>query len=236
MAIVSPHVAKPEVHSLMQPTVFVSPAIASDLGQIVKHTKSEVGFMGLVKREIVVDDDDLMVADNYILDELMLLDQECHSATTELSPEAMAALGIELLGRNNGDYERLLFWGHTHPFGSTAPSGQDESQMALFRKNGCPWFLRGIFAPQRSEYTLFNFQQHLVFRDVPWRIQYPVEDRSAFWKAQIEAKVKDCHNATGFFKGGKGKHGSQGTTQAIVVRGSGKDAQDHEFDNFNCGE
>ena len=206
MPLITPHDARPSHHTMLDPHVWIPPQVAEDLSQLSRHTTSEVGFMGLVEHDRIIDDNALLIADNYTITEIMLLDQECHSSTTELSAAALAALGGELMQRGNDDYDKLLFWGHTHPFGSTAPSGQDEQQMTLFRRNGCPWFLRGIFAPKRSEYTLFNFESYNVVRDVPWSIKLNVEDRSEYWKAQLAAKVHSIQYA-GFHKGSRQKGG-----------------------------
>jgi len=191
VGIITPHAAQPHVSSLTIPKVMLPPQVAADISYLSRHTKSEVGFMGLVTKESFTSEESVMVLEYYTVTEIMLLDQQCHSATTELSEAAMAELGVALLarGENGADYDRLRFWGHTHPFGSTSPSGQDNNQMSLFRRNGCPWFLRGIFAPQKMEWTLFDFYRNLVSNDVPWEVLYEVENRDAFWAEEIRNKV-----------------------------------------------
>jgi len=208
-----PHKATPVFHTLLEPKVLVSPAIAEDLSQISRHVSSEVGFMGLVERELKYSDEKILVADYYRITEIFLLEQECHSGTTELSADAMAALGRELMGRGNDDYDKLRFWGHTHPFGSVSPSSQDEAQMTIFRRNGCPWFLRGIFAPTHCEYTIFNYELNGVWRNVPWEVDYPTEDRAEYWKQQLAEKVKRIEYG-GFNQGKKTKGGKASSKSA----------------------
>jgi len=100
---------------------------------------------------------------------------------------------------------KLFFWGHSHVNMDTSPSSQDDAQIEIFRGDGCPWFIRGIFnKKKRAEFTVFFFDANLAVIDCPWSIEATVDDgRREFWEKEISDKVSTFSSSSYY---GSNKH------------------------------
>lgn len=101
----------------------------------------EVGWLGRVVRDTDGE------ADGYVVEEVYLVEQEVHGATTELSEAGMSKLYTELLAKPNGVdlANQIRFWGHSHVNMQCTPSGQDIKQLRqLASQNADGWYLACI--------------------------------------------------------------------------------------------
>ena len=163
------------------PRIFITPLVYADMLTIAQLSGSdEIGWLGSV---VALPDY------QFLIDGIFLLKQKVHSATTEINEEGLADFFTHLIGDNPELAQRVMFWGHVHPGNSTSPSSQDEDQMEAFSHN--PWFIRGIFGRSgRAEFTFYDYQRSLKWKDVPWQIHCPLsEELTAKWQAEIDAKV-----------------------------------------------
>src|SRR3989344_7019657 len=163
------------------PGIFITPEAYADMLTIANLSGfDEIGWLGSV----------LTITDyRFLIDGIFLFQQEVHGATTEITEEGLADLFTDLIIENEELAQRLMFWGHVHPSSSTSPSGQDDDQMKHFSHN--PWFIRGIFGRSgRAEFTFYDYQRGLIWQDVPWQINCPLnKELTAKWQAEIDAKV-----------------------------------------------
>ena len=172
------------------PMVYVTRKVFSELYHIIDLSDDEVGFLGTVTKTTY---------GNFLIDEVFILKQEVTAGSTELSEEGIAELTQELLQREDGvdTVNSIRFWGHSHVRMGTSASHQDERQMELFQKNGCPWFIRGILNKLgRMEFTIFFFDSGVKIVDAPWAIYEFVnnEDRGRI-EEELEQKVTKGRSA-----------------------------------------
>ena len=169
------------------PRVLVTREVYSRMWHFVDIANGEVGWLGAVEK---------LPSGDFFISEVFLLKQEVSAVTTEMSADGVAELAEELLSTRNDGVEivnKLMFWGHSHVRMGTSPSGQDETQMELFRSNGCPWFIRGILNKLgRMEFTIFCWETGMKIVDACWALYEPVDEgmRSEV-EAEFAAKVSE---------------------------------------------
>ncbi len=165
------------------PQIFLSPEAANDMWIIVDEVPTEVGWLGSAYRR----------GNDIFIKKIYLMKQQVHAATTELTPEGIAATGMEILSQPNGMEEAnaLKFWGHSHVNMGTTPSGQDEDQMKLFKDAGLDWAVRGIFnKKKKAQFDIFFFQLGWTVRDAEWEVAVaPGDTGRERWKNEIKDKV-----------------------------------------------
>lgn len=175
------HAAKPVVELYRdEPTLFFSPLALQKMQVYVEECKGEVGWLGAV---------DAYDNECYLCTDVHLLHQEVSGATTEITPEGLVKYAEEV-GEEGA--ERCRLWGHSHVNMGVGPSGQDNSQMELFEKNGLEWFFR-IICNKRGqiEVTFYNYKENYVVKDCAWQeYSEPVVDRETVVQ-EIAAKVKE---------------------------------------------
>lgn len=195
----TPHKFDPVFTGL--PTIKIAEQALIDMWHITSIVEMEVGWWCLTRE----------LGDNqFLVEEVLLPKQECHSTTTEILPEGEFELinqlnakdqeeGVDICGPQ-ARVSRMNAWFHSHVNMGTSPSGQDLAQVEFYRKRcALPWFLRGIVNKAgRVQLAFYDFRASLggVFiEDCPWSVQAevkpePVEDpRKAHWREQTKEKV-----------------------------------------------
>lgn len=171
------------------PKVILTKQAYHDMAILVQEVSTEVGWLATVRKE----------GNSFIVERVFVPKQEVGAATAEITGEGVAELCEELLADPNGMelINSLRFWGHSHVNMGTGPSGQDDTQMALFRENGCEWFVRGILNKHRkAQFDVYYFALGFTFLDVAWELEGAEDDtRRTFWKTQIENKVSPIRYA-----------------------------------------
>lgn len=151
-----------------------------DMYYIAKNSgREEISWLGTVKQ----------YENYYLIDEVILFEQEVGIATTVINPESIAQVATELIMSGETDkVNEIKFWGHVHPANGTYPSPQDENQMDVLA-NGNDWFIRGIFGREgRAEFTFFDWKNGVRFNDVPWSIFWPNDEGR---EVEILQQIKD---------------------------------------------
>jgi hypothetical protein len=169
------------------PTIHISESAYRDMWHLVDEVTTEVGWLGVVRQDSLL---------SFFIEEIFLIEQDVSAATTELDETGLAKLYERLLAQDKGidKVNALRFWGHSHVNMDTGPSAQDETQMGLFKKNECPWFIRGIFNKKgKASFDVFYFDLGLTYRDCEWKLVADTkvtDPRRLFWQGEIKEKVK----------------------------------------------
>jgi hypothetical protein len=186
------------------PHVFFTLRVLQDMHTIVDHCSEEVSWIGTVTK----------VKNDLLVDEIFVLDQTVTGVTTEITEEGLSKLADRLLSQEDptknteglDKLNRLWFWGHSHVNMGTSPSGQDDSQVNLWKKNDQPYLIRAIINKHgRLQLSLFIWELGIEIHDQPWSVITPEDnERSTFWKSQLTTNVRrhvwnnnNVHNARG---------------------------------------
>jgi len=115
------------------PIVYYTAEVWLTIQHIVQVSTGEIGWLGLVEE-----------GDGYyIIREVFIPKQVVTGTTTEIEPEAMLDLTMQLLDEDK-DPSMLRYWGHSHVNMQVRPSGTDEKQVSEYLKHA-DWFIRGIY-------------------------------------------------------------------------------------------
>ena len=175
-----PHDFKEEVRLLKQLEIVISQLAYDKMYYYVDIADGEVGWIGTVSQ----------YDNNFLIEDVYLLEQKVSAATTELLTEGITKLSEEILQQPNGleTWNKIRFWGHSHVNMDTSPSGQDESQSLEIKTFGWPYLLRGILNKRgRMEFTLFLFGKDIRINDVRWKVRLPKNDAL---RTQIEGEFE----------------------------------------------
>lgn len=186
--------------SLGTPSVYIQPEALAKMWHIVDLCNKEVGWLGTVVRDNM----------SFLVTDVFLLEQEASMATNELDPESIAKLAGELMAKEENSLDlinSLKLWGHSHVNMDVGPSGQDDTQMEEFNKNGSEWFLRAIANKKgKIRFDLFLFNRDLVIKDIPWSLHLPISASiKEQVKSELDAKVKD-YTYKGYSLGSRRRH------------------------------
>lgn len=151
------------------PLIVIPQSVMQTMHGIVSYPGlDEVGWLGTVSRS----------GSRFRIDQVLLVEQEGSRGVTYLTSQGTHDAELRLL-RDGGDRgvdlcNSLKFWGHSHVFGDTSASEQDEIETQRLSADHS-WYLRGIFNKRgRIQFTLFLTRLRCVIHDVPW-----VEERTA---------------------------------------------------------
>ena len=170
--------------NVILPEIIITEKAYMDMIYITSQADSdEISWLGSVDK-----------ADNiYTINNVYLFDQVVSSASTEITEKSIVKLGTEMLKAGSiKEVNKLRFWGHLHPGGSTSPSHTDNQQLGVFQKRCNDYFIRGIFGRKgRAEFTLFDFENGLCFNDIEWKFgMVSNTERRDYIKKCIGEKVK----------------------------------------------
>ena len=195
----SPHKAAPTLTVYgPAPMLHFEPDALDRMSIYIDECKDEVGWLGKVKD---------LGKGNYYCYDVALLHQDTHSTTTEIQPADLVTFAEEVGLDCMEDYR---MWGHSHVHLGVSPSGQDDSQMALFQKNGCDWFFR-IIANKKGDMgvTFYNYAANWVLKDCPWCEYRAVTVDVEEVKREIAAKVrKKTYEVSHPFRDADGYYGN----------------------------
>jgi hypothetical protein len=145
------------------PKILISDHAYRRMCLIVEMAPKEVGWLGTVER---------MPSGNFYIDEIFVPEQEVTGSETDPTDEGQFKVMNELaeMGEEGmKKIERLRFWGHSHVYMGTSPSGTDENTPLNYQRLGLPWFIRGIFNKLgRAEFTIYLFEEEYRLIDAPW--------------------------------------------------------------------
>lgn len=168
------------------PIVYITKEVLNKMEIMIDECPTEIGWLMEVSK---------FEGSKYLIDAIYLPKQDVHGATTEIQPEGLQELGMELLEADDGleRWNRIRGWGHSHVNMAPNPSGQDKQQMDLFIANGCEFFIRIIANKQGvMKLDLFDYTTGLVYNDLSWNVvNYP--DTESLYE-QIDALEEQIFN------------------------------------------
>lgn len=180
-----PHSFDTKIQVSGVPNIYISADAYNDMLILVDEVAKEVSWLGTAG----------VTENGYLIEEVFLVKQEVGHTVTDMDEDGIASLGMELMAQPDGDEKvnKLRFWGHSHVDMSTSPSSQDNSQMDLFKDNGCDWFIRGIANKKgKIEFAFYDFTKSIIYNDVPWSLHYEIDDgRREKWVKEIDEKVEE---------------------------------------------
>jgi len=180
------------MESLKTPVILVTKEAATDMGILVTLSDVEIGWFGLVDKRLGPNGNDV-----YIISKILLMKQQVHATTTEISAGGIAEFMTELIEEDPQLAQevnaKLRFWGHSHVTMPVEPSGQDLQQMKEF--DHCEYFIMGICNRLgMMRFSLYLYGINIAIHDVPWYIADPAahfEDRVAELKGEMAEKVQE---------------------------------------------
>ena len=121
----------------VMPTIFITSDALAKMSLYIGGCTDEIGWFGFVRD---------LGKRQYIIDDVILFEQQVHSTTTEITEAMLSRFAEELLTFDNGVdlWNGLKMWGHSHVNMGVSPSGQDDSQMEFFSKSQHDFFIRII--------------------------------------------------------------------------------------------
>lgn len=158
------------IHPENVPYVAISRDALNKMYLYTKECTDEIGWLGTV--EYLRDDNCYYITDTY------LFEQQVHSTTTEITPEGLAKFGEQLLMQPDGVeiWNSIRMWGHSHVNMAVNPSGQDDSQMLQFGKNGNDYFIR-LICNKKGELRVdvYDYDNNIAYKDLQWYVHEPEE-------------------------------------------------------------
>jgi hypothetical protein len=163
------------------PSVFYTQEAFAAIRYLVDNCTKEVGWLGEVQ-----------TFDNaYLVTRIHVPTQVVTSTETDILPEDMAALYMELMDQGV-DTSTLIYWGHSHVNMGVTPSGQDETQIGNFL-DSCNVFIREITNKKGDKKVdVFDVNQGYVFQCVRAEVYYEIPtDVKEYLDMAITSRVKE---------------------------------------------
>lgn len=126
---------------------------------------NEIALLGCVKKE----------NNSYIVYDAIIIEQEVHATTAEITEEGLSKLALELMEKENGTqmWNDIKMWYHSHVNMSTLPSTQDDKQMDLFIQSHDDFFIRMIGNKKEElKIDLYSMENGIVYEDLPFKMEY----------------------------------------------------------------
>lgn len=169
----------------------------------VELCEDEIGWLGYVEK--------LPDEAGYVVTDVFLVEQEVHSTTTELSPDAIINYYNNLEEDKREEFlKKCKLWGHSHVNMAPSPSGQDESQGEELSKDAEDFYIR-LITNKKGDYNITFYDKvikaKIVTDDIILYSPEGIELRKQI-KQEIEEKVKKKTIKTTYGTGYKSYGGS----------------------------
>lgn len=176
------------------PIVHISGEALARMGYYVGLCDDEIGWLGTMRRTPSSIEGG---AETLTVEEVFLLRQGVHATTTELEASAIGEMSHQIMEEDNYDVDRvnrLLVWGHSHVRMGTSPSGQDDSQMRVFKDNDAPYMMR-IIANKHGDIRVdfFDYDNNIKWERLPWAEE---PDPAVVASAEAELALLDLSGTT----------------------------------------
>lgn len=174
--------AEYELFNPAEPTIFVTPLAMHKMRYYIDNTSTEIGWLGYVQR---------YENDVYLIEDVFLVKQQVHSATTELDADALGSLATDLIKQGDKGialYNKIRLWGHSHVNMSTSPSGQDDKQMEEF---GTADFYIRLIGNKKGEWNvcLYDYEKNILWSKLEMQIYYEVDIDDTILEQEIKDNV-----------------------------------------------
>ena len=162
------------------PEVLYTPEVWAIIQHIVQTCEREVGWWGHVRQ----------VGSDYLIDAIYVPEQTVTGTETDIKPEAMASLAMEVMDENRSP-SNLYYWGHSHVNMPVSPSGQDEQQVEEYLED-LPIVIRGIYNKKgASKVDVFDKNARIVHQCVHTRLEVLTVDEIMELNALLKQNVTE---------------------------------------------
>lgn len=162
------------------PEIYVTLLALHKMRYYIDNTDKEIGWLGYVSR---------LDKNVYLIEDVFLVKQKVHSATTEIDPEALASLATNLIKQGEQGislYNKIRLWGHSHVNMDTFASGQDDAQMDEFDTSD--FYIRLIGNKNGSwNVCLYDYNSNVVWSGLELKMYYEVEINNE----ELDKEIKD---------------------------------------------
>ena len=163
------------------PRVYILPAAKARLDAYIQHAPGEVSGLGEVE----------LIEGCPTITNIMLFEQECSAASTDIEPEDLARFFVEAVNQG-ADPEKIRLWWHSHSNSSCFWSGTDNSTIAdLCQSAG--WIV-SVVGNKKGQYRARIDLTRPFEATLDWVefgiAPYRDPDLDKEVKAEVEAKVK----------------------------------------------
>ena len=172
-----------------EPFIYATIKAMHKMRYYIDHTDMEIGWLGYVTK---------LDKDTYLIEDVFLLKQKVHSATTEIDPDALASLATNLIKQGNEGialYNKIRMWGHSHVNMGTSPSGQDDNQMDEFATSD--FYIR-LIGNKSGDWNvcLYDYENNVVWSGLQLQLYYEVDITNEELDKEIQDNVSKIVSAT----------------------------------------
>ena len=165
----------------VEPRIWVTPEAMQKMRYFIDNIDVEIGWLGYVSRN------DL----DFIIEDVFLVKQRVHAATTELDPVALTELATELISQGEegaAKYNSIRVWGHSHVNMSPTPSGQDNEQMNDFANDD--YFIR-LIGNKKGEWniSLWDYANNILWTGLEMNYWFDTAVNENDLKTQMDTLV-----------------------------------------------
>lgn len=164
---------KVEYSEMSLPKIFISKKATNKMLIYIDECSKEVGWLGTVEQH----------KDIYLIDDVMLFEQEVSSVTTDIDEgdlSKFASNKMEELGAEEGSnlLNSVKMWGHSHVNMGVTPSSTDDKSMEMFGESGHDFFIR-LIANKKGvmKIDLFDYERGIVFYNLDFSEVATQEER-----------------------------------------------------------
>lgn len=152
------------------PNIYINNTALLKMQIYIETCSTEVGWLGTAFKE----DNDIVIED------VIMFEQNVHSATTEITPEGLAKFAERILQQENGMelWNNIKVWGHSHVNMGVFASVQDNTQMEAFVESGHDWFIR-IIANKKGDIKVdyYDYVNGIAFSNLEFYILMSKEEK-----------------------------------------------------------
>lgn len=187
--------AKNEV-KIKLPTIYMDALSFNKMKVYIETATGEISGLGFVRN----------VGIDFYVHDLILLDQSCTYATTDLDEQAVSDFFLECI-ENGVDVSELKLWWHSHAHMGTFWSGTDEDTIS---KLSDEWMLSIVANKSGDILGRLDIYKPLrvTFNELPVKIYYPIdEELREELKEEVHEKVKNTVTVYSYTKPSSGNVG-----------------------------
>lgn len=177
------------LYEKQEPKIYMMPNAAYKMRYYIDNSQDEIGWLGFVRKE----------DNNYIIEDVFLMKQKVHAATTEIDAEGLANLAVELMKTEEGreKYNKLRLWGHSHVNMGTGASSQDDKQMEDFAT--ADYFIR-LIGNKKGEWNvcLYDYEHNVLWSELPLYYHMDITISDEELDKEIQDNVSKLSYGTGF--------------------------------------
>lgn len=208
--------------------VYVNVKSMQRMLEYVKLCSLEIGWLCAVRR---------ISPFQFVIYDTFLFEQEVHSTTTEISPEALAEVGSRLLtNASPEDIQKandIRGWGHSHVNMDVMPSGQDNQMLKELIDDAKDYFVRLIMNKQgKLKIDIIFNEPRVLVTDVPWQVLIPELDEETATAVENEVREKVKRKYSTGWSGNRSSSGNGSNSSTFHAGGSYRHPMtDEEWDD-----